>query len=270
VNIAQLRERAELFEQVVQTCSYILHHDPVAKGAKAYLNTRLPEDAQKKWEFGFFPADEDLGYLRSLLDDDVLEAAKVISQRWVSGCKSWHGHFHQHNLVMPFRDDHGDIIALLGRSLLPDEQQKELGLQKYKYTLGSSKDLYVFGLDKARDAILKQDCAIGVEGQFDNIALRCEGVENVCAFGWAHITRYQLAQILRYTRNVILMYDNDEAGQKAKVRAKKQFGAHANIRTMSPPKGYKDIEEFLRRTDDLAYRHKVIERLRTLNQERDG
>jgi DNA primase len=254
----------------MDACVYVLHHDPVAREAKWYLNGRIPEAAQKHWEFGFFPADESLGFLRSLLDDDVLEAAKVISQRRVSGCKSWHGHFHQHNLVMPFRDDHGDIVALLGRSLLPDEQQKELGLQKYKYTLGSSKDLYVFGLDKARDAILKYDCAIGVEGQFDNIALHCEGVQNACAFGWAHATRYQMAQILRYTRNVVLMYDNDEAGQKAKSRVKKNFGANANIKTISPPKGYKDIEEFLRKTKDLTFRRQVVDKLMSFNQERNG
>jgi DNA primase len=270
VNIAQLRERAELFEEVVEACSYILHHDPVAKEAKSYLDSRIPEEAQKRWGFGYFPADENLGFLRSLVDEKELDAGKLISQRRVSGAISWHGHFHHHNLIMPFRDDHGDIVALLGRSLLSDEQQKELGLQKYKYTLGSSKDLYVFGLDKARDAILKYDCAIGVEGQFDSIALHCEGVENACAFGWAHTTRYQLAQILRYTRNVILMYDNDEAGQKAKVRTKKNFGAHANLKTVSPPKGYKDIEEFLRKTKDLTFRSAVIAQLKSFNQERDG
>jgi DNA primase len=265
--ISQLKKRSELYEKVTEACTYILHNDPVGADARAYLNSRISSSAQKKWEFGYFPSDDNLDYLYSLVDKDTLKCSGALYKHYLGGGLVDHGHFHDHNLVMPFRDYHGDIVALLGRSLLPDEKQKELNLQKYKYSSGSIKDFYVFGLDKAYQSIVSKDYLIGVEGQFDCIALHEEGVDNAVAMGWANVSRYQLFKMLRFTRNIVLMFDADEAGSKGKQRARKKYSLYANLKSIAPPNGYKDIDEFLRRGEDPSFRKTVIHKLMDLNQE---
>jgi len=267
LTISQLKERSKLYEKVTEACSYILHNDPVAADARSYLDSRISHSSQKKWEFGYFPPDNSLNYLHSLVEKDVLRYSGVLYKHYFGGGLVDHGHFHEHNLVMPFRDCHGDIVALLGRSLLPDEKQKELNLQKYKYSSGSIKDFYVFGLDKAHQSIVSKDYLIGVEGQFDCIALHEEGIENAVAMGWANVSRYQMFKMLRFTRNIVLMFDADEAGSKGKQRAKKKYSLYSNLRSIAQPNGYKDIDEFLRRGEDQSFRKTVVHKLMNLNQE---
>jgi DNA primase len=260
---------SDIFQQVTSACRYFLKHSPIAAEARTYLDSRISKPMQEQYEFGFFPADENLSVLLSLIDKDQLENAHLVYPRYACGGTALHGHFNDHNLIMPFRDVYGNIIALLGRCLLPDQQQKELLLQKYKYSFESNKELYVFGLDKARESIIQKDCVIGVEGQFDCIACNAEGIDNVVAFGWANLSRYQMFQLHRYTNNIVLMLDSDEAGIGGMSKIKRRFSKFANIRTVAVPRGYKDIDEFLRNEPDVAWRQNVVDRLKTL-QEHDG
>lgn len=250
----------------MKACQYILHNDQIAKGAKDYLNGRLDEDAQYRYELGYFPANHDLGFLTSILDKNILCDLMLVYPKFVSGGTVEHGHFNHHNLIIPFRDVHGNIVALLGRSTLPDEQQKELRLQKYKYSYGSNKDLYVFGLHLAKEAIIQNNYAIVTEGQFDFFACREAGLANVVASGWANLTRYQFFQLHRYTNNVYLMMDNDEAGKKASKRVRQRYCQYANVRRIPSPENYKDIDLFLKSASDTE-RRKEIGWLNNLNQE---
>jgi DNA primase len=260
-----------MYERVLKACRYILKHDAIAKEAQEYLDTRLSRKLQDQYEFGFFPADDDLEYLFSLVGRERLEQENIVYKKWLASGTVLHGHFADHNLVMPFRDIYGNIIALLGRCLLSDERQKELCLQKYKYSFESNKDLFVFGLDKAWSSIIEKDCVIGVEGQFDCIACHAEGITNVVAFGWANLSRYQMFQLHRYTNNIILMLDKDEAGISSMSRIKRRFSPFANIETVSLPSGYKDIDEFLRKETDTVWRQTVIDGLKNLRaKERNG
>src|SRR5690606_13299085 len=106
------------------------------------------------------------------------------------------------------RDVYGDIVSVLGRNILPPDEQKRLGIQKYKYTLNAAKEMHVYGLDVAKEHILNKNYVICVEGQFDCISCHENGVSNVVALGWATITKYQLFQLLKYTDNIILLFDN--------------------------------------------------------------
>ncbi len=252
-------------EQVTKACRYFLKHSPVAVDARTYLDSRISKQMQEQYEFGFFPADENLPDLLSLIDKDQLEKNHLAYPKFECGGSVLHGHFHSHNLIMPFRDIYGNIIALLGRCLLPEQLQKEQQLQKYKYSFESNKELYVFGLDKARESIIQNDCVIGVEGQFDCIACNAEGIYNVVAFGWANLTRYQMFQLHRYTNNIVLMLDRDEAGTEGMNKIKRRFSKFANIKTVSVPTGYKDIDEFLRNEKDLTWKQTVINSLKEMH-----
>jgi DNA primase len=247
---------------VVKSCRHLLKYSSFAKDARDYLNSRLPANMQEEKEFGIFPEDYLLDSLTSLVSVKELERLNLYYPKFLAGGFSPHGHFSDHNLIMPFRDVHGNIVALLGRSLLSEEERRDSCIQKYKYSSGCQKDLYVYGLDRARDAIIESDCVIGVEGQFDCASLHAEGIRNAVAFGWANVSRYQMFQIHRYTNNVIIMFDNDDAGKNGKARVKERFKDYVNIKVTSPPKGFKDIDEFLRNTDDKEYKRFVIDKLK--------
>ena len=262
---SELQNRSDQFAQVIKACRYILETDPIAAEARKYLDNRLSKNTQKTFDFGYFPNDDNLDYLTSLVDKSILEELTLIYPRYVSGGTKLRGHLHHHNLIMPFRDVHGRIVSLLGRTLLSSEKQSEYGLQKYKYTIGANKDLYVFGLDKAVNSIVDKNCVICVEGQFDCIACHAEGITNVVAFGWANCTRYQFFQLHRYTNNLVLLLDNDDAGTRARLKLKERYGAYANIVALTPPKDFKDIDDFLRDSNDQTRKQSTISNLKNIH-----
>jgi len=145
---------------------------------------------------------------------------------------------------MPFRDEHGRIVSLLGRTI-----STEKAIQKYKYTLGAHKEMFVFGLNKAKESIIKKNYAICVEGQFDCITCQSKGINNTVALGWANCSRYQFFQLRRCTNNLVLLLDNDDAGEKARHKIKARYGAFCNITSIKPPSDFKDIDEFLRKAE---------------------
>ena len=256
------KEFSKEYEEIAKACSYILGHDKIAENSKIYLNSRLSVDSQKDWQFGYFPNNNQLEYLTSLIGKDILEKTGLIYKRYINGVFKDYGHFCEHNLIIPFRDCHGDIISFIGRNILPEEEQKELKIQKYKYNSGIIKDFYLFGLNKAENKIKKKNLGIVVEGPFDCISLHEHGILNSVAVGCANLSRYQLFKLLRCTKNLLLMYDNDTAGNRAKIRIKKKYKDYVNLMTILPPKGHKDIDEFLRTNRNEDYRKKVVSKLK--------
>jgi DNA primase catalytic core len=261
-SLSKHKKQQLALKNVLRACQHLLVGSEQAQQARQYLNSRLGLKDQLMWEFGYFPTDHYLSELTNLVSKADLEFLNLYYPKFLAGGIAPHGHFSDHNLIMPFRDVHGNIVSLLGRSLLSEEDHQESLLHKYKYSSGCQKDLYVYGLDKAKDAIIAEDCVIGVEGQFDCIALHTHGIHNAVAFGWANLSRYQMFQLHRYTNNIILMYDNDEAGQKAKKRVREKYKNVANIKLVSPPKQFKDIDEFFRQSKDKEYVRFVIDTIK--------
>jgi DNA primase len=262
----QYKENQRILRKVVRACQDLLLNSDHAWKARKYLNYRLDKDNQMVWKFGYFPIDERIDDLLSMVSKDELEVLKLYYPKFLEGGNSPHGHFADHNLVMPFYNVHGEIIALIGRSLLKEEERQKQLINKYTYSAGCRKDLFVYGLDKAKEHIIKNDLVILVEGQFDCISLHSHDIKNSVALGWANLSRYQMFQIHRYTNNIIVMLDNDEAGQKGKSRIKKKFQDVANIKLISPPTGFKDIDEFFRDSKDIKEIQYVIEILKSLGR----
>jgi DNA primase len=93
--------------------------------------------------------------------------------------------------------------------------------------------------------ILEQNCVYVVEGQFDVIKAVEKGFKNIVALGGANMSPYQFSVISRYTDNIFLLLDNDQAGEKGRKLAVNAFGKLANIRNLFLPKPFKDIDEAL-------------------------
>lgn len=119
MKVAQnIKRKSDLFLEVTNACKYILKHDSIALAARDYLDSRLSKEAQDKFSFGFFPANEHIKSLTSLVDKKALEELGIMYPKYMAGSIINHGHFHHHNLVLPFYDDYNNIVSMLGRTLL--------------------------------------------------------------------------------------------------------------------------------------------------------
>jgi len=260
----QYRTKQKILRKVVRACQDLLFTSDRAFSVRRYLNSRLAKDDQMLWKFGYFPTDDHIKDLTAMVSKSDLESIRLYYPKLLEGGSAPHGHFADHNLVMPFHNVHGDIIALLGRSLLSDDERQNK--QKYTYSAGCRKDLYVYGLDKACDSIIANDFVILTEGQFDCISLHANGIFNAVALGWANLSAYQMFQVHRYTNNIFVMLDNDEAGQKGKSRIREKFKDVANIKLIGSPNEFKDIDEFFRGCNDKKYINHVIDTLKSLGR----
>lgn len=236
------------FDEVIIFCQDLLDNFPLAKDVKNYANGRLREASQKKFSFGFFPGDENLSEILSFIGEAKLSKLDLIYdkviQDGVSSRRIKRSTLNNHNLIMPYKDVYGNIVAIVGRTPLSEEDRAVLNIPKYKNT-SFNKGNHLFGLFEAKSSIIKNNLVYIVEGQFDCISAHDKGLENIVALGSSSMTFEQLALILRYTNNIVLLLDNDKAGNAGADKAVKAYAKYANIKKTSLPAGIKDIDEFL-------------------------
>jgi len=241
-----------MLNKIVNSCQYLLNNFPGAQNCREYLNSRLNKESQEKFQFGYFPNINDISILTSLIGEDILKENKLLYSRVIEDSYSPRvinfSFFENYPIIMPYKNCYGEIIALVGRTLLNDNDREKVKISKYKNTIFHKKD-HVFGLYENKSAILEQDCVYIVEGQFDVIKSYESGFKNVVALGSSSMTSNQFCLIMRYTDNIFLLLDNDEAGKKGRSNIISKYGGFANIRNFYLSKEYKDIDEFLNNND---------------------
>lgn len=236
------------FDEVVNCCRDLLINFPDAKDIANYADKRLSKVGQEKFSFGYFPNNKNLQALTAMVGEHKLAELELIYDRivqdGVSNRKIRHSNMENHNLVMPYKDVYGNIIALVGRTILNDEQRNSLDIPKYKNT-SFLKGSHLFGLFESKESIIKNNLAFVVEGQFDCISAYDKGMTNVVAVGSSNMSFEQFALLTRYTNNIVLLLDNDDAGKIGAERIVKLYSKYANIKRAVLPSGYKDIDEYL-------------------------
>ena len=117
-------------------------------------------------------------------------------------------------VIFPIINAGGKVIGFGGR-ILGDGNPKYLNSQESEVF---QKKNNLYNLNLAKTEITKEDRIVLVEGYMDVISLYQAGIRNVCASLGTALTENQARLIRRYTKNVILSYDADEAGQNAAMR----------------------------------------------------
>lgn len=120
-------------------------------------------------------------------------------------------------VMFPIHDAGGRVVAFGGRTLSSDKKIA-------KYINSPETDIYnkskvLYGLWLGKKAIQQNNLCYLVEGYMDVIAMHQAGIENVVASSGTSLTIEQIKAIHRFTNNVVILYDGDEAGQKASARA---------------------------------------------------
>jgi len=234
--------------KIIEACQEFLHL-PQAEPVTTYLNNRLSKTAQEKFLFGYFPTYNELHLLVDKVGEDILTEHHLLYKKFVQDGILQRSEIHctleQHNLIIPFYNVYNELVAIVGRTISSEEERKAQKLAKYKNT-SFNKGHNLFNLNNAKQDILKKDYVIIVEGQFDCISASDKGLPNTVALGSSNMTWEQLALITRYTTNLKLLLDSDEAGQEGERRIVETFGKYAKIEKISLPSGFKDVDDFLK------------------------
>jgi len=239
----------------MESCHFLLDNYPEAQASKSYLDSRLSADSQKAFQFGYFPGVKDISALTDLVGEDELYKKSLLFTKNIEDSlfprKIVSSYFEDYPLVMPFRNAYGQIVALIGRTLLSEKERKnkDKDISKYKNTKEIpnvfKKGNLLFGLYENKQAILDKGYVYIVEGQFDVIKAGEIGLKNIVALGSSNMTDYQFSVISRYSNNIFLLLDNDIAGEKGRKQIINKFGQFANIRDFYIPTIYKDIDEYI-------------------------
>jgi DNA primase len=124
-------------------------------------------------------------------------------------------------ITFPIANEQGKTIAFTARAI---DNEDEKGRPIAKYLNSPETALYtkghiLFNLDKAKSAIRQHDFALLVEGQMDCISVFMAGVQPVVATSGTAFTEMQVRLLGRFTKNVIVNFDPDDAGQNAAEKA---------------------------------------------------
>ena len=242
---AQKREadkRTKLLEINKEAAKYFykLLRSPRGEKAYAYFRKReLSDETMRKFGLGYSDqySDDLYRYLRHMgYDDALLKESGLVSIDEVRG-----GHDKFWNRAMfPIMDVNNRVIGFGGR-VMGDGSPKYLNSKETKL-FDKSRNLY--GLNFARSSRKKE--IILCEGYMDVISMHQAGFTNAVAALGTAFTSGHGTLLKRYTENVILSFDSDEAGQRAILRAipiLKEAGLTVRVLDLTP---YKDPDEFIK------------------------
>jgi len=199
--------------------------------ALSYLKDRgLNDESIKNFRIGFVKNDwrELYSHLtRKGFGDVELEKAGLIKKTE----KGYYDRF-RGRIMFPMSDSSGRVIAFSGR-IFVDDLSAQAGGKSAKYlnspeTPIFNKSSILYGLDKAKQSIRKNDFSIVVEGQFDLILSHQAGFRNtVATSGTALVDQEKskdnvinnLGVVSRLSQNIVFIFDSDKAGFNASIRA---------------------------------------------------
>ncbi len=222
----------------------ILWDDPRGKGAREYLESRdISRELAQEIGIGYAPAEIGLmrTYLATLGFDDarMLETGLLVQREEGTEPRPRF----RDRLMFPILDVMGRHVGFGGRVLGTAEP-------KYLNSPDSpvfSKGKLLYALNWAKNEIRREDRVLVVEGYFDVVRLIAAGVRTAVAPMGTALTDGQAALIRKYTKNAILLYDNDRGGLAATFRSGDELLRQSfAVRVVTLPEG-DDPDSFVRR-----------------------
>jgi DNA primase len=226
-----------------------LRDEAGGRAAREYLQSRgLDETAWQRFGLGFAPRDAQAlrRYLHALGADDArqLEAGLLVQREGEGEPRlRFRG-----RVMFPIHDELGRPVGFGGRAM-GDDTPKYLNSPE---STVFQKRRTLYGLHTAKQSMRRAGRAIVVEGYLDAIRLALAGIEEVVAPLGTALTEEQAQLLMRYASEVFLLYDSDEAGQKATFRSGLELlRVKATVRVVSLPDG-EDPDSFVRQQGRTA------------------
>lgn len=160
-------------------------------------------------------------------------------------------------VIFPWIGLNGKVVGFGGRKL----DQATKGVQQ-KYVNSPDSEIYhkdheLYGIYQAKKAIAKEDCVYMVEGYTDVISMHQCGIENVVANSGTALSVHQIHTLHRFTSNIVLLYDGDDAGIHAALRGTDMLLAEGmNVKVLLLPGG-NDPDSFARQHTAEDFRNYI-------------
>ena len=241
------------FEEVLHN-----HEDGIAIGMQYFRSRGFRDDIIRKFRLGFDLNDReqlartatDKGYNVDFLVKTGL-CYHTEDGRYVDRFAG--------RVIFPWFGVSGKVVGFGGRLL--DSRTK--GVQQ-KYVNSPDSDIYhkeqqLYGIFQGKKAIAKEDCVYMVEGYTDVVSMHQCGVENVVANSGTALSIHQIRTLHRFTSNIVLLYDGDEAGIHAALRGTDMLlGEGMNVKVLLFPDG-DDPDSFARKHNAEEFRQYIAD-----------
>lgn len=241
----------EINKKAAQYFYYQLRREG-GKSAYQYLTGRgLSEETIKKFGLGYSDkySDDLYKYMKAKgYSDELLRESGLFNADERRGMydKFWN------RVIFPIMDVNNRVIGFGGR-VMGDGKPKYLNSPETKI-FDKSRNLY--GLNVARTT--RKNYLILCEGYMDVISMHQAGFTNAVASLGTALTSGHASLLKRYTQEVLLLYDSDEAGIRASLRAipiLREAGVNAKVVSLKP---YKDPDEFIKNMGSEALEERLL------------
>lgn len=200
--------------------------------------------------FGIGYADENWTSLVDFLSNNGVEKKTMLELGLAAESKGRVYDKFRNRVMFPIINTSGKVIGFGGRAIDSNDNPKYLNSPESKVF---KKKNNLYGLNITRENVGKEGYIILVEGYMDTIALYQSGVQNVVASLGTALTDNQARLIKRYTSNVILSYDADQAGQNAALRGMEILRKEdCKVKVLHVTDG-KDPDEFVKHNGKKAF-----------------
>ena len=235
----------------------MLKNDPdgIAIGKQYFRSRGIRDDIIEKFNLGYALPKRDalaIAAQKAGYKGEFLEKTGLC----IKGEKGLHDRY-AGRVIFPWLNVSGRVVAFGGRLL--DARTK--GVQQ-KYVNSPDSELYhkereLYGLFQAKKAIAKEDRVFMVEGYTDVIAMHQCGLENVVANSGTALSIHQIKLLRRFTQNITLLYDGDEAGIHAAMRGTDMLLEEGmNLQVLLLPDG-DDPDSFSRKHSAQEFREYI-------------
>ncbi|MEA3465069.1 MAG: DNA primase [Thermodesulfobacteriota bacterium] len=235
----QRRKEREQFNRVYEIATTFYHqvllNDPRAAQARGYIRRRgFDSDAVRRFRLGYAPSGWNA--LCEHLKQESIDPEQAKLLGLIRSGKEGRGDYDMfcQRLLFPIDDMVGHVVAFGGR-VLDDSLPKYINSPESPLYHKSS---VLYGLYQAKNEMRRQRKVVVVEGYFDHLALVQAGIEHVVATCGTALTGEHAKVLKRYVEQVVLLFDQDKAGQKACFRAMPVLlQAELQVMTLSLPEG---------------------------------
>ena len=245
---------ADYFEDILHN-----HVDGVAIGMQYFRKRGIRDDIIRKFRLGFDLPDgyalpreaKKKGYQEEFLTETGICYRRENDNQLVDRFAG--------RVIFPWIGMSGKVVAFGGRKL--DAATK--GVQQ-KYVNSPDSEIYhkeqqLYGIYQAKKAIAKENLVYMVEGYTDVIAMHQCGLENVVANSGTALSVHQIRMLRRFTPNIVLLYDGDEAGIHAAMRGTDMLLQEGmNIKVLLLPDG-DDPDSFSRKHNAQEFKQYIEE-----------
>lgn len=213
-------EKQKAKELLNKTCDFFhnnLLNSPDAKGALSYLEKRgITREIIDEYKIGY-----SLKGYSELQKKFKAEYTPLIFEKAGLVVKTEKGDIvdrFRHRIMIPIRDESGNVIAFGARAIDEGQSPKYLNSPD---TILYNKSRVLYGIDKAKNKMMEDDFVVIMEGYFDVISAQAAGLKNAVASCGTALTVDHVRLIAKYSksRKIFLAFDTDSAGIKATQRS---------------------------------------------------